>query len=189
MSHCTARGQTDQSRSRNGVNNKYPLQTVVTASSSSPTWVALAPQGCDPGHGDPCGMMADPYQPTWPHGDAGNAHAGLLQGVDATQPCQKHREGMWGAGVSTRGCCVGTTLGGSVPAWCCVSPVSLQRASHERALKHNRSAGPRLGSCTKGVLSDAAAFPVIISLDKIPEQRTDTRIYSLLCISTVHYEV
>lgn len=115
--------------------------------------------------------------------------AGLSQGVDATQPCQKHGEGMWGAGVPTRGCRVGTTLGGSVPVWCCVSPVSLRRASHERALKHNRSAGPRSGSCAKGVLSDAAAFPVIISLDKIPEQRTDTRIYSLLCVSTVHYEV
>lgn len=40
-----------------------------------------------------------------------------------------------------------------------------------------------------GLPSDATAFPLIISLDKIPEQRTDTRIYSLLCASTAHYEV
>lgn len=32
-------------------------------------------------------------------------------------------------------------------------------------------------------------FPLIISLDKIPEQRTDTRRESRLCVSTVRYEV
>lgn len=148
--------------------------------------------GATQGTGTRVGRWLTPWARVAPRGRR-RCSRRVAVGRWAEPPCRKHGKATWGG----RGSHPGGVCAAWGHPWVAVSPRGAACPPCPRGVRATRghwniTEVPKRAQAPApkgGLPSDATAFPLIISLDKIPEQRTDTRIYSLLCVSTAHYEV